>query len=108
MRRNSSQSGRIIRDVRMIELRTLFEWVPLTSKNWTQEANEGGLILDQGAHNFDFLRWFASSEATRVFGRVKQFGECGWPSSLPCGGVLLDSAHRRVDSRDHSQASETV
>jgi len=66
--------------VRMIELRTLFEWVPLTSKNWTQEESEGGLILDQGAHNFDFLRWFAGSEAVRVFGRVKEFGECGWPA----------------------------
>jgi predicted dehydrogenase len=73
------QEGRI-GAVRMIELRTLFEWVPLNSKNWTQEAAEGGLILDQGAHNFDFLRWFAGSEATRVFGRVKQFGECAWPS----------------------------
>src|SRR5438874_5528682 len=62
------QEGRI-GAVRMIELRTLFEWVPLTSKNWTQDAAEGGLILDQGAHNFDFLRWFAGDEATRVFGR---------------------------------------
>jgi myo-inositol 2-dehydrogenase/D-chiro-inositol 1-dehydrogenase len=66
--------------VRMIELHTLFEWVPLTSKNWTHEEAEGGLILDQGAHNFDFLRWFAGSEAARVFGRVQKYGECAWPS----------------------------
>ncbi len=72
------REGRI-GEVRMIELRTLFEWVPLTSKNWTQDEAEGGLILDQGAHNFDFLRWFADSEAARVFGRVRQFGDCAWP-----------------------------
>src|SRR5207248_3814615 len=72
------QEGRI-GAVRMIELRTLFEWVPSGSKNWTQDSAEGGLILDQGAHNFDFLRWFAGSEAKTVFGRVKQFGECAWP-----------------------------
>jgi myo-inositol 2-dehydrogenase/D-chiro-inositol 1-dehydrogenase len=65
--------------VRMIELHTLFEWVPVTSKNWTQVEAEGGLILDQGAHNFDFLRWFAGSEALRVFGKVKNFGKGVWP-----------------------------
>jgi predicted dehydrogenase len=66
--------------VRMIELHTLFEWVPTTSKNWTHEEREGGLILDQGAHNFDFMRWFAGAEAARVFGKVKTFGECIHPS----------------------------
>jgi predicted dehydrogenase len=72
------QQGRI-GAVRMIDLRSLFEWVPTESKNWTQEQAEGGLILDQGAHNFDFLRWFAGAEAARVFARVKAFGECAWP-----------------------------
>jgi UDP-N-acetyl-2-amino-2-deoxyglucuronate dehydrogenase len=66
--------------VRMIGLRTLFEWVPPTSKNWTQDEAEGGLILDQGAHNFDFLRWFAGAEAARVFARVGQFGASAGPS----------------------------
>ncbi len=65
--------------VRMIALRTLFEWVPVTSKSWTQDEAEGGLILDQGAHNFDFLRWFAGSEAVRVFAKIKNYGECAWP-----------------------------
>lgn len=70
-----------IGQVRMIELRTLFEWVPVTSdKGWTQAPAEGGLILDQGAHNFDFLRWFAGAEPATVFGRVNQFGPDGWPS----------------------------
>jgi predicted dehydrogenase len=65
--------------VRMIELHTLFEWVPVTSKNWTQDEAEGGLVLDQGAHNFDFLRWFAGAEALRVFGRVRNFGNIEHP-----------------------------
>jgi predicted dehydrogenase len=72
------QEGRI-GAVRMIDLRTLFEWVPVGSKSWTQEEAEGGLILDQGAHNFDFMRWFAGSEGVRVFGQVKAFGDCAWP-----------------------------
>jgi predicted dehydrogenase len=73
------QEGRI-GNVHMIDLRTVFEWVPSGSKNWTQEPAEGGLILDQGAHNFDFIRWFAGSEAKTVFGRVKAFGACAWPA----------------------------
>jgi predicted dehydrogenase len=65
--------------VRMIELRTLFEWVPSSSKAWTHEEAEGGLVLDQGVHNFDFLRWFAGSEAARVFGKVRRFGAGAMP-----------------------------
>ncbi len=60
--------------VRMIELHTLFPWVPITDKGWTLEEAEGGLVLDQGAHNFDFMRWFAGAEARRVFGKVKNYG----------------------------------
>ncbi|MBM4070917.1 MAG: Gfo/Idh/MocA family oxidoreductase [Planctomycetes bacterium] len=72
------QEGKIGK-VRMIDLRTLFEWVPTTSKHWTQDPGEGGLILDQGAHNFDFMRWYAGSEARTVFGRVKTYGDCAYP-----------------------------
>jgi predicted dehydrogenase len=65
--------------VRMIDLHTLFEWEP-ADKQWTTEEAEGGLILDQGAHNFDFLRWYAGAEARRVFGRVKNFGGVNYPN----------------------------
>jgi predicted dehydrogenase len=65
--------------VRMIDLRTVFEWVPSGSKNWTQDEAEGGLILDQGAHNFDFMHWYAGSEPARVFARIKAYGPCAWP-----------------------------
>lgn len=66
--------------VRMIDLRTLFELIPIGDKSWTQQESEGGLVLDQGAHNFDFLRWFAGAEARWVFGRVRHFGATGWPN----------------------------
>jgi predicted dehydrogenase len=73
------QEGQI-GDVRMIQLRTLLEWVPLTSKRWTLDEAEGGLILDMGAHIFDFLRWYAGSEAVRVFAKIHRYGECAWPN----------------------------
>ena len=66
--------------VRMIRLSTLFPWVPITSKDWTKLEAEGGLILDQGAHNFDFMRWFAGAEAKRLFARIAQFQEGPHPS----------------------------
>lgn len=68
-----------IGEVRMIELRTMFEWVPIVGQTWSQLETEGGLILDQGAHNFDFLRWYAGNEAERAFGRVVQFQEGPYP-----------------------------
>jgi predicted dehydrogenase len=80
-----------IGSVRMIELRTLFEWVPTGSKSWTQEEGEGGLILDQGAHNFDFMRWFAGSEAAWVFARLRTFGECAWPSPTAMAQVEFNN-----------------
>jgi predicted dehydrogenase len=73
------QEGRI-GALRMIELRTLFEWVPITGQSWSQKEAEGGMILDQGVHNFDFLRWYAGSEALRVFARVKNFSEGAYPA----------------------------
>lgn len=72
--------------VRMIQLRTLFEWVPILGTNpgavnhWTEDANEGGLVLDQGAHNFDFLRWYAGAEGKRVFGRVHTYAPGQYPN----------------------------
>lgn len=72
------REGRI-GDVRMIDLRTLFEWVPITGQSWSQREPEGGLILDQGAHNFDFMRWFAGSDPSWIFARVRQFAADGYP-----------------------------
>jgi predicted dehydrogenase len=85
--RRMVQEGRI-GAVRMIELKTLFEWVPITGQTWSERADEGGLILDQGAHNFDFLRWFADSEAAWVFGRVKNYSGSTYPA--PTAMVQVD------------------
>ena len=73
-----------IGDVRMIQLRTLFEWSPVSGKPWTEESDQGGFILDQGAHNFDFMRFYAASEATRVFGQIKDYNKGSYqcPSAM--------------------------
>lgn len=90
------QEGRI-GAVRMIEVHSLFEWVPLTDKNWTTDEKEGGLVLDQGAHNFDFLRWYSGSEPARLFGNVKNFGNIDYPNPTAMAqiefknGVLANS-----------------
>lgn len=89
--------------VRMIQLRTLFEWVPIDGttegdyKHWTQDEREGGLVLDQGAHNFDFLRWYAGAEARQVFGKVTAYapGKYPFPTAMAqvdfTSGVLAQS-----------------
>jgi predicted dehydrogenase len=89
--------------VRMIQLRTLFEWVPISGttdgdhKHWTEDPAEGGLVLDQGAHNFDFLRWYSGAEARRVFGKVTAYapGKYPFPTAMAqvefANGVLAQS-----------------
>jgi predicted dehydrogenase len=90
--------------VRMIQLRTLFEWVPISGtsdggkhKHWTEDPAEGGLVLDQGAHNFDFLRWYAGAEPRRVFGRVTHYapGKYPFPTAMAqvefANGVLAQN-----------------
>jgi predicted dehydrogenase len=84
-------------------VRTLFEWVPIAGttegdhKHWTEDPAEGGLILDQGAHNFDFLRWFAGAEARRVFGKVSTYspGKYPFPTAMAqvefANGVLAQN-----------------
>ncbi len=89
--------------VRMIQLRTLFEWVPISGttggdhKHWTEDPAEGGLVLDQGAHNFDFLRWYAGAEARRVFGKITSYapGKYPFPTAMAqvefANGVLAQN-----------------
>jgi predicted dehydrogenase len=83
--------------VRMIQLRTLFEWVPISGttdgdhKHWTEDPREGGLVLDQGAHNFDFLRSFAGAEGRRVFGRVTTYAPGKYP--LPTAMAQVEFAN---------------
>lgn len=73
-----------IGEVLMIQLRTMFPTITLSGKPWIEEANAGGLILDQGSHNFDFLRYYARSEAANVFGRIQDYGQgcLPYPSAM--------------------------
>ena len=65
--------------VRMIQLRAVFAAMKVAAKSWIEESQSGGMILDQGSHNFDFLRYFSGSEATRVFGRIQDYGGNSYP-----------------------------
>lgn len=69
-----------IGDVRMIQLRTMFPAITLSGKAWIEQSNSGGMILDQGSHNFDFLRFYSGSEATHVTGRIKDYGGQTYPN----------------------------
>ncbi len=71
-------AGRI-GELRMIQLRTMFPKAVLGGKPWIEEDDSGGMILDQGSHNFDFLRFYSGSEATRVFGRIQDYGKNSFP-----------------------------
>ncbi|MES2791422.1 MAG: Gfo/Idh/MocA family oxidoreductase [Planctomycetota bacterium] len=73
-----------IGDVRMIQLRTIFPTIALSGKAWIEQSRSGGMILDQGSHNFDFLRYYSGSEAAHVFGRIKDYGKNSYafPSAM--------------------------
>lgn len=69
----------LIGELRMIQLRTLFPKMNLAAKEWIKQTESGGMILDQGSHNFDFLRYFAQSDPTRIFGRITDFSQSTYP-----------------------------
>lgn len=77
--------------VRMIELRTLFEWVPVHDTGWLHDEINGGLLQDQGAHNFDFMRWFSGSEARSVFGQILRVEGNKWPSPTAMAQVMFEN-----------------
>lgn len=84
------EEGRIGK-VRMIELRTLFPFVPVLETHWLQEEINGGLLQDQGAHNFDFLRWFSGSEARAVFGQIQRLPDDPWPCPTAMAQVSFEN-----------------
>jgi predicted dehydrogenase len=59
-----------IGDVRMISLWWLYPRIPFIGKPWFRDAKEGGLFLDAGSHCFDYLRWIAGAEPTRLFAQL--------------------------------------
>jgi predicted dehydrogenase len=59
--------------VRMISLWWLYPRIPFIGKEWFRHPREGGLFLDAGSHCFDYLRWIAGSEPTRLFAQLATY-----------------------------------
>jgi predicted dehydrogenase len=66
-----------IGEVRMISLWWLYPRIPFIGKEWFRDPKEGGLFLDAGSHCFDFLRWVAGSEPTRLYAQVANYNNEG-------------------------------
>jgi predicted dehydrogenase len=62
-----------IGEVRMITLWWLYPRVPFIGKEWFRDPKEGGLFLDAGSHCFDYLRWIAGAEPTRLYAQVATY-----------------------------------
>jgi predicted dehydrogenase len=62
-----------IGDVRMITLWWLYPRVPFIGKEWFRDPREGGLFLDAGSHCFDFMRWVAGAEPTRLYAQLATY-----------------------------------
>ncbi|HEX8967517.1 MAG TPA: Gfo/Idh/MocA family oxidoreductase, partial [Chloroflexota bacterium] len=62
-----------IGDVRMITLWWLYPRVPFIGKDWFRDAKEGGFFLDAGSHCFDYLRWVAGAEPSRLYAQVATY-----------------------------------
>jgi predicted dehydrogenase len=59
--------------VRMITLWWLYPRVPFIGKEWFRDPKEGGLFLDAGSHCFDYMRWVAGAEPTRLYAQVATY-----------------------------------
>ena len=66
-----------IGEVRMINMTTLWTWDE-ADKPWTTEAENGGEILDRGAHSFDMLRFLTGDDAVRIFATVNSYEVEAW------------------------------
>lgn len=68
----SIQHGEI-GEVRMISLWWLYPRIPFIGKEWFRDPKEGGLYLDAGSHCFDYLRWVAGAEPTRLYSQLATY-----------------------------------
>ncbi len=59
--------------VRMLSLWWLYPRPPFVGKEWFRDPKEGGFYLDAGSHCFDYLRWIAGAEPTRLFAQVATY-----------------------------------
>jgi len=62
-----------IGEVRMISLWWLYPRPPFVGKEWFRQPKEGGFYLDAGSHCFDYLRWVAGAEPSRLFAQVATY-----------------------------------
>ncbi len=62
-----------IGQVRMLTLWWLYPRIPFIGKEWFRDPKEGGLFLDAGSHCFDFLRWVAGAEPTRLYAQLETY-----------------------------------
>jgi predicted dehydrogenase len=60
---------------RMLSLWWLYARSPFVGKDWFRDPKEGGFFLDAGCHCFDYLRWIANAEPTRLYSSVTTFGD---------------------------------
>jgi len=61
--------------VRMISLWWLYPRIPFVGKEWFRDPKEGGLFLDAGSHCFDYMRWVAGAEPTRLYAQLATFNQ---------------------------------
>jgi len=59
--------------VRMIQGRSLFVSTETDDKHWASLAENGGLLLDMGCHNFDILSALAGAAPRRIFSNVMTY-----------------------------------
>ncbi|MDQ3810670.1 MAG: Gfo/Idh/MocA family oxidoreductase, partial [Chloroflexota bacterium] len=62
-----------IGQVRMLTLWWLYPRVPFVGKEWFRDPREGGFFLDAGSHCFDYLRWMAGAEPTRLYSQLATY-----------------------------------
>jgi predicted dehydrogenase len=66
-----------IGEVRMLTLWWLYPRIPFIGKEWFRDPKEGGLFLDAGSHCFDYLRWVAGAEPTRLYAQIANYNHDG-------------------------------
>ncbi|MBV9580563.1 MAG: Gfo/Idh/MocA family oxidoreductase [Chloroflexi bacterium] len=73
---DSIQRGEI-GEVRMLTLWWLYPRLPFIGKEWFRDPKEGGLFLDAGSHCFDYLRWIAGAEPSRLYALIANYNNEG-------------------------------
>ena len=98
-----------IGEVRMISLWWLYPRPPFVGKEWFRDAREGGFYLDAGSHCFDFLRWIAGAEPSRLFAQLATYNQDSeTPRSTASRAVRLSIFKRCAQASSTASPSPTV